>query len=50
VTTPSDPLPSDLAAAHAVIIAQRELLMLAKSEVTLAFGEDRMPVSPTQAA
>jgi transposase len=35
VTTPSDPLPSDLAAAHAMILAQRELLMLAKSEVTV---------------
>jgi transposase len=33
VTTPSDPLPADLAAAHAIIIAQRELLTLAKSEV-----------------
>jgi len=32
VTTPSDPLPADLAAAHAMILAQRELLTLAKSE------------------
>jgi transposase len=35
VTTPSDPLPSDLAAAHAMILAQREQLTLAKSEVTV---------------
>jgi transposase len=35
VTTPSDPLPADLAAAHAMIIAQREQLTLAKSEVTV---------------
>src|SRR6202044_3369232 len=31
----SDPLPTDLAAAHAMILAQRELLTLAKSEVTV---------------
>jgi hypothetical protein len=35
VTSPSDPLPADLAAAHAMILAQRELLTLAKSEVTV---------------
>ena len=35
VTTPSDPLPADLAAAHAMILAQREQLTLAKSEVTV---------------
>jgi transposase len=35
VTTPSDPLPSELAAAHAMILAQREQLTLAKSEVTV---------------
>jgi len=35
VTTPSDPLPADLAAAHAMILAQRELLTLARSEVTV---------------
>jgi transposase len=35
VTTPSDPLPTDLAAAHAMILAQREQLTLAKSEVTV---------------
>jgi transposase len=35
VTSPSDPLPSDLAAAHAMILAQRELLTLATSEVTV---------------
>jgi transposase len=35
VTTPSDPLPADLAAAHAMILAQREQLILAKSEVTV---------------
>src|SRR5450432_2368549 len=31
----SDPLPADLAAAHAMILAQREQLTLAKSEVTV---------------
>jgi Transposase C of IS166 homeodomain len=35
VTSPSDPFPSDLAAAHATILAQCELLTLAKSEVTV---------------
>jgi len=35
VTTPSDPLPADLAAAHAMNLAQREQLTLAKSEVTV---------------
>jgi transposase len=35
VTSPSDPLPADLAAAHAMILAQRELLTLATSEVTV---------------
>ncbi len=35
MTTPSDPLPADLATAHAMIIAQREQLTLAKSEVTV---------------
>src|ERR1700726_335459 len=35
VTTSSDPLPADLAAAHAMILAQRELLTLARSEVTV---------------
>ena len=35
MTSPSDPLPADLAAAHAMILAQRELLTLAKSEVTV---------------
>jgi transposase len=35
VTTPSDPLPTDLAAAHAMILAQREQLTLAKSAVTI---------------
>jgi transposase len=35
VTTPSDPLPTDLAAAHAMILAQRELLTLANSEVSV---------------
>src|SRR5712664_2553620 len=35
VTTPSDPLPADLAAAHAMILAQRELLTLANSEVSV---------------
>jgi transposase len=32
---PSEPLPADLAAAHAMILAQREQLTLAKSEVTV---------------
>jgi transposase len=35
VTTPSDPLPADLAAAHAMILAQREQLTLARSDVTV---------------
>ena len=35
MTSPSDPLPADLAAAHAMILAQRELLTLATSEVTV---------------
>ena len=35
MTTPSDPLPTDLAAAHAMILAQREQLTVAKSEVTV---------------
>src|SRR5271165_4623859 len=35
VTTCSDPLPADLAAAHAVILAQREMLTIARSEVTV---------------
>lgn len=35
MTTPSDPLPADLAAAHAIILAQREQLILAKSEVAV---------------
>jgi transposase len=35
VTTPSDPLPADLAAAHAMIRAQREQQILARSEVTV---------------
>jgi transposase len=33
--TPSDPLPTDLAAAHAMILAQREMLTMARSEVTV---------------
>ena len=32
---PSDPLPTDLAAAHAMILAQREMLTVARSEVTV---------------
>ena len=32
---PSDPLPTDLTAAHAMILAQREMLMMARSEVTV---------------
>lgn len=35
MTSPSDPLPADLAAAHAMILAPRELLTLAKREVTV---------------
>jgi transposase len=33
--TPSDTLPKDLAAAHAMILAQREMLTIARSEVTV---------------
>jgi transposase len=36
VTTPADLLPADLAAAHAMIIAQREQLTIAKSKVTVS--------------
>jgi Transposase C of IS166 homeodomain len=36
VTTPSDPLPTDLAAAHEMIVAQREMLRLARSELTIS--------------
>jgi transposase len=36
VTTPFDSLPADLAAARAMILAQREQLTLAKSEVTVS--------------
>ena len=36
MTTPSDPLPTDLAAAHAMILAQREMLTIARSEVTVS--------------
>jgi transposase len=36
VTTFSEPLPADLAEAHAMIVAQREQLALAKSEVTVS--------------
>src|SRR5450432_2982776 len=32
----SDPLPTDLAAAHAMILAQREMLTIARSEVTVS--------------
>ena len=36
MTTPSDPLPTDLAAAApAVILAQRETLTIARSEVSV---------------
>jgi hypothetical protein len=35
MTTRSEPLPADLAAAHAMILAQREQLTLAKSEVAV---------------
>ena len=35
MTTQPEPLPDDLAAAHAMILAQREQLALAKSEVTV---------------
>jgi len=35
VTTSSDQLPTDLAAAHAMIIAQREMLAAAQSELTV---------------
>src|SRR5271168_530408 len=33
--TPSDPLPTDLAAAHAMILSQREMLTMVRSEVTV---------------
>src|ERR1700731_2498992 len=33
--TPFDPLPTDLAAAHAMILSQREMLTMARSEVTV---------------
>ena len=36
MTTPFDPLPTDLAAAHAMILAQREMLTIARSEVTVS--------------
>jgi transposase len=36
VTTPSDPLPTDLAAAHEMIVAQREMLRVAQSELTVS--------------
>ena len=39
VRTPSDPLPAELAAAHAMILAQREQLVLARSEVTVSRPE-----------
>jgi transposase len=35
VTTPTETLPTDLAAAHAMIIAQREMLTMAHSELTV---------------
>ena len=35
MTTPSNQLPVDLAAAHAMILAQRKQLTLARSEVTV---------------
>jgi len=36
VTTPSDPLPVDLAAAHAMILAQHEMLTVARNEVIVS--------------
>lgn len=36
MTTPSDPLPTDLAVAHEMIVAQREMLRLAQSELTVS--------------
>jgi len=36
MTTPCDHLPTDLAAAHAMILAQREMLTIARSEVTVS--------------
>jgi hypothetical protein len=36
VTPSFDPLPNDLAAAHAMIVAQREMLRLAQSELTVS--------------
>jgi transposase len=50
VTTPSEPLPADLAAAHAMILAQREQLILAKSEVTVGRLEiERLKLMLTKA-
>jgi transposase len=36
VTPSSDPLPTDLAAAHEMIVAQREMLRLAQGELTVS--------------
>jgi transposase len=36
VTPPSDPLPTDLAAAHEMIVAQREMRRLAQCELTVS--------------
>jgi transposase len=36
VTPSSDPLPTDLAAAHEMIVAQREMLSLAQGELTVS--------------
>ena len=36
MTTPSDPLPVDLAAAHAMILAQHEMLTVARNEVIVS--------------
>ncbi|WP_247410279.1 hypothetical protein [Bradyrhizobium sp. 150] len=42
MTTPSDPLPADLAAAHAMILAQREQLTLANCEVSVGEKIERL--------
>jgi len=48
--TPSDPLPTDLAAAHAMILAQREMLTIARSEVTVSRAALAMLLNGDKAA
>jgi transposase len=42
VTTPFSPLPTDLASAHAMILAQREMLEQKQSELTLARSDAKV--------